>query len=131
MNIRYDEALVSADRAVCSGRWSKSWPIARIQSDLHGQALHRAWRERVSHALFAVKDGPERLSTGERLTIPGGTSLEVCKGACGGICLRIVDGNGYRRRAPYTFCPINATWGMDNRSVALRVIDTSEDGHAG
>ena len=30
--------------------------------------------------------------------------------------------NAYKRRAPYTFCPINVTWGIDNRTTALRVI---------
>ena len=30
--------------------------------------------------------------------------------------------NAYRRRQPYTFCPINNTWGVDNRTVGLRVI---------
>jgi glutamine synthetase len=34
--------------------------------------------------------------------------------------------NGYRRRQPYTFCPINTAWGLDNRTVGLRVIKGSE-----
>ena len=34
--------------------------------------------------------------------------------------------NGFRRRQPYTFCPINTTWGMDNRTVGIRVIEGSE-----
>ena len=33
--------------------------------------------------------------------------------------------NGYRRRQPYTFCPINTTWGVDNRTVGLRIIEGS------
>ncbi|MDH4278549.1 MAG: glutamine synthetase, partial [Acidimicrobiia bacterium] len=31
--------------------------------------------------------------------------------------------NAYRRRRPYTFCPTNNTWGYDNRTVGLRVIE--------
>ena len=30
--------------------------------------------------------------------------------------------NAYRRRQPYSFCPTNNTWGVDNRTVGLRVI---------
>ena len=31
--------------------------------------------------------------------------------------------NGYRRRQPLSFCPTNASWGFDNRTVGLRVIE--------
>jgi len=34
--------------------------------------------------------------------------------------------NGYRRRQPYSFCPVNTTWGIDNRTVGLRVIEGSD-----
>jgi glutamine synthetase len=34
--------------------------------------------------------------------------------------------NGFRRRQPYTFCPINTAWGVDNRTVGLRIIEGSE-----
>ena len=34
--------------------------------------------------------------------------------------------NGFRRRQPYTFCPINTSWGIDNRTVGLRVIQGSD-----
>jgi len=35
--------------------------------------------------------------------------------------------NGFRRRQPYTFCPINTTWGIDNRTVGLRIIQGSDN----
>ncbi|MCL4169450.1 UNVERIFIED_CONTAM: hypothetical protein GTU68_006052 [Idotea baltica] len=34
--------------------------------------------------------------------------------------------NGFRRRQPYSFCPVNTTWGLDNRTVGLRVIEGSD-----
>ena len=34
--------------------------------------------------------------------------------------------NTYRRRAPYTFAPTNNSWGFDNRTVGLRVIEGSD-----
>ena len=34
--------------------------------------------------------------------------------------------NAYRRIQPYSFSPINNTWGGDNRTVGLRVIEGSD-----
>ena len=34
--------------------------------------------------------------------------------------------NAYRRRQPLSFCPINSSWGLDNRTVALRVIEGAD-----
>ena len=34
--------------------------------------------------------------------------------------------NAYRRRQPYTFCPINTAWDVDNRTVGLRIIEGSD-----
>ena len=34
--------------------------------------------------------------------------------------------NAYRRRQAYSFCPINDTWGYDNRTIALRVLEGHE-----
>jgi glutamine synthetase len=31
--------------------------------------------------------------------------------------------NSYRRRQPYSFCPVNNAWGVDNRTCGLRVIE--------
>lgn len=31
--------------------------------------------------------------------------------------------NAYRRRRPYTYAPVDASWGVDNRSVAFRVME--------
>ncbi|MEM7683506.1 MAG: hypothetical protein AAF293_01690, partial [Pseudomonadota bacterium] len=34
--------------------------------------------------------------------------------------------NAYRRYQPFSFCPTNTTWGIDNRTVGLRVIHGSD-----
>ncbi|MCY4152231.1 MAG: glutamine synthetase family protein [Aestuariivita sp.] len=31
--------------------------------------------------------------------------------------------NGFRRREPYSFCPVNTSWGYDNRTAGIRVIE--------
>ena len=33
--------------------------------------------------------------------------------------------NGFRRRVPMSFCPTNTSWGLDNRTAGLRVIEGS------
>ncbi|MEZ5800485.1 MAG: hypothetical protein R3D29_08400 [Nitratireductor sp.] len=35
--------------------------------------------------------------------------------------------NGFRRRQPYTFCPINNSWGPDNRTVGIRIIEGNDN----
>jgi glutamine synthetase len=34
--------------------------------------------------------------------------------------------NAMKRRQPYSFCPLNDTWGIDNRTTALRAIQGEE-----
>ncbi|MGI8557778.1 MAG: glutamine synthetase family protein [Solirubrobacteraceae bacterium] len=34
--------------------------------------------------------------------------------------------NSYRRREARSFCPVNASWGVDNRTVAVRALTVSE-----
>jgi glutamine synthetase len=34
--------------------------------------------------------------------------------------------NAMRRRQPYSFCPTNANWGFDNRTVGLRVLEGAD-----
>ena len=35
--------------------------------------------------------------------------------------------NAYRRRTSYSFCPTNASWAVDNRTVGLRVLEGEDD----
>jgi len=35
--------------------------------------------------------------------------------------------NAFKRRADYSFCPTTATWGGDNRTVGIRVIEGEDD----
>ena len=73
------------------------------------------------------KDGKNAFSDGGKLNglgrqFLGGMQKRMAETAiCGS-----PTPNGFRRRQPYTFCPINTAWGMDNRTVGLRVIEGSE-----
>ena len=71
---------------------------------------------------------------GKNIFADGGKLNDTGRHFVGGLQARMVETaitgtmtvNGYRRRQPYTFCPINTAWGYDNRTVALRVIEGSD-----
>ena len=126
MNIRYAEALASADRVVAFRSFVKELArrhglIATFMSkpfaDQSGNGFH------THHSLR--KDGANAFANAEgRLSREGMHYLA-------GMQARMVEStlaaattpNAYRRRQPYTFCPTNVSWGYDNRTVGLRVIE--------
>ena len=55
------------------------------------------------------------------LAFLGGLQLRMAEIALAGS----TTPNAYKRRRPYTFCPVNTCWGRDNRTVGLRIIDSS------
>ena len=79
----------------------------------------------VHHSLW--KDGKNVMADGGKLSATGMNYL-------GGLQARMVEAsittaatpNAYRRIQPYSFCPSNNTWGGDNRTVGLRVIEGSD-----
>lgn len=128
VNIRYDEALLAADRVVMFRSLVKQLAYA------HGyQATFMAkpfFEESGSgfHTHYSLwKDGKNLFSDAGKLSqmgkhFVGGLQKRMAEASiCGSATV-----NGYRRRQPYTFCPINTTWGIDNRTVALRIIEGSE-----
>lgn len=128
VNIRYDEALLAADRVVMFRSLVKQLAHA------HGyQATFMAkpfFEESGSgfHTHYSLwKDGKNLFSDAGKLSqlgkhFVGGLQKRMAEASiCGSATV-----NGYRRRQPYTFCPINTTWGIDNRTVALRIIEGSE-----
>jgi glutamine synthetase len=68
--------------------------------------------------IFADKG---RLSNSGRHFLAGLQHRMAEMSVCGAMTV-----NGYRRRQPLSFCPTNASWGFDNRTVALRVIEGSD-----
>ena len=128
VNIRYNEALVSADRLVMFCAMVKQLAatkgyhatfMAKPFIETSGSGLHchySLWKDGKN--LFADNG---KLSEAGRHFIGGLQSRIVETAICGAMTV-----NGYRRRQPYSFCPINAAWGFDNRTVALRVIEGSD-----
>lgn len=128
VNIRYGEALLAADRAVmfrslvkqlAGAHGYKATFMAKPFFEESGNGFH------THYSLW--KDGQNAFSDGGKLNATGrsfvaGLQKRMSEAAvCGSATV-----NGYRRRAPYTFCPINTAWGIDNRTVGIRVIEGSD-----
>ena len=128
VNIRYGSALESADRVVefrslvkqlANAHGYKATFMAKPFFEESGNGFH------THYSLW--KDGKNIVSDGGKLSaigrnFIGGLQKRMSEAAvCGSATV-----NGYRRRQPYTFCPINTAWGMDNRTVGIRVIEGSE-----
>ncbi len=128
VNIRYGEALEAADRVVLFKSLIRQLGIAhgylatfmpKPFFDQSGNGFH------THYSLW--KDGKNVFADGGKINDTGksfiaGLQKRMCETAiCGSGTV-----NGYRRRQPYTFCPINASWGYDNRTVGIRVIEGSD-----
>lgn len=128
VNIRYDEAMVSADRVVMFKSLIRQLGIANDYLatfmpkpffDQSGSGFH------LHYSLW--KDGKNVFAKGGKLNDLGrnfvaGMQKRMAETAlCGSH-----TANGFRRRQPYTFCPTNTSWGFDNRTVGLRIIEGSD-----
>lgn len=128
VNIRYDKAMTSADNAMLFRNAVKeiAWHhgylatfMAKPFFELSGSSFH------VHQSLW--KDGVNAFSDKAKLSDVGVAYL-------GGLQRHMADTalisaptpNAMKRRQPYTFCPTNTTWGNDNRTVGLRVIEGTE-----
>ena len=128
VNIRYDEALLAADRVVMFRSLVKQLAMA---NGYRATFMAKPFFEESGngfHAHYSLwTDGKNAFSDGGKLS-------ETGKHFIGGLQKRMAEAaicgsptpNGFRRRQPYTFCPINTSWGMDNRTVGIRVIEGSE-----
>ena len=128
MNIRYDEALLAADRVVMFRSLVKQLALA------HGYKatfMAKPFFEQSGngfHSHYSLWKG------GKNAFSDGGEINDLGKSFIAGLQKRMAESavcgsttvNGYRRRQPYTFCPINTSWGIDNRTVGLRVIQGSD-----
>ena len=128
VNIRYGEALAAADRVVLFKSLIRQLGIAHDYLatfmpkpffDQSGNGFH------THYSLW--KDGKNAFADNGKINDTGksfiaGLQKRMCETAiCGSGTV-----NGYRRRQPYTFCPINTSWGYDNRTVGVRVIEGSD-----
>lgn len=128
VNIRYAEAMQSADnvllfRAMVKEIAQKHGYLASFMAkpfiDESGSGFH------THYSLW--KDGENAFSDGGKLNETGMAFMAGLQKHIGGMSIvASTTPNAYRRRRPYTFCPVNASWGHDNRTVALRVIEGAD-----
>lgn len=128
VNIRYSEALLAADRVVMFRALVKQLATAH---DYLATFMAKPFIEHSGsgfHTHYSLwKDGKNAFAEKGRLNATG-------RNFVGGLQKRMAETalcgsptpNGFRRRQPYTFCPINTTWGPDNRTVGIRIIEGSD-----
>lgn len=128
VNIRYAEAMETADNVILFKSLVRQLGISQNYLatfmpkpffDHSGSGFH------THYSLW--KDGKNAFAEGGELNALGksftaGLQKRMAEASlCGAYTV-----NGYRRRQPYTFCPVNTSWGYDNRTVALRIIQGSD-----
>jgi glutamine synthetase len=129
--IHYADALEGADRAALfktfvkvlaerrgwmatfMAKWSRDWP---------GQSghLHISLKDKAGRPVFYDPDKPHRMSDAMRWFIGGQQALmpEL-------LAMVAANVNSYTRLIPGFWAPTDATWGVDNRTCALRAIPGS------
>ena len=124
VNIRYDEALIAADRVVTFRG------LVKELGNAHG--YHATFMSKpffaesgngfhVHHSLW--KDNQNVMADNGALSKLGRQYLAgLQKHMAEMAMVSATTPNAYRRRQPYSFCPINNARGIDNRTVGLRVI---------
>ena len=124
VNIRYDEALIAADRVVTFRG------LVKELGNSHG--YHATFMSKpffaesgngfhVHHSLW--KDNENQMAENGALSKIGRQYLAGLQKYMAEMSMvSATTPNAYRRRQPYSFCPTNNTWGIDNRTVGLRVI---------
>ena len=128
VNICYADALLAADRVVMFRTLVKQLAAAH---DYKATFMAKPFFEHSGngfHAHYSLwKDGKNTFADKGKLSdtgrhFLGGMQSRMAENAvCGSATV-----NGYRRRQPFSFCPINTSWGIDNRTVGLRVIEGSD-----
>lgn len=128
VNIRYDEALLAADRVVMFRSLVKQLAgthgylatfMAKPFYDQAGNGFH------IHYSI--LKDGMNLFSDNGKFNSAGRNLLAGLQSRMREIALcGTTTPNGYRRRQPYTFCPTTNAWGYDNRTVGLRVIEGAD-----
>lgn len=128
VNIHYGDALLSADRVVIFRSLVKQLAMhhgylatfmAKPFFEQSGNGFHTHysfWKDGKN----AFADRGKLSQTGRHFV--GGLQKRMAEmSVCG-----TLTPNGYRRRQPFSFCPINTTWGLDNRTVGIRVIEGAD-----
>lgn len=128
VNTRYDDALVSADRVVAFRT------LVKQLADQHGYMATFMAKPFYEHSGNGFHVHYSVWQEGRNVLSDNGKISQLGRHFIAGLQKRMAETalcgsptpNGYKRRQPYSFCPINNSWGYDNRTVGLRVIEGSD-----
>lgn len=128
VNVRYGEALKSADQVIMFRS------LVKELAQKHGYLATFMAKPFIAesgsgfHTHYSLwKDGRNAFASDGKLNPTGMAFLAGMRKHMAAISLAgSTTPNAYRRRQPYTFCPINNAWGYDNRTVGLRVIEGAD-----
>ncbi len=128
VNIRYADAMTSADNAMLFRNAVKeiAWEHGYLATFMAKPFFEESGSS--FHVHQSLWDGDRNLFSN------GGKLSDLGRAYLGGLRHHMADlalisaptPNAMKRRQPYTFCPTNNTWGRDNRTVGLRVIEGAE-----
>ncbi len=127
--LRYDGALAAADKGALFKTFTKVWAqrremmatfMAKWSSEYPGQSghIHISLLDKSSgDNVFYDAGGEHGMSDIQRWFVGGQQRLmpEL-------LCMVAGTVNSYRRMVPGMWAPLDATWGIENRTCALRVI---------
>lgn len=125
VNIRYDHALQSADNVVMFKSLVRQLGIA------HGYLATFMPKPFFEHSGNGFHAHYSFWKDGKNAFAQDGKISDLAKNFIAGLQKRMAETailgsptpNGFRRIAPYTFCPTNTSWGYDNRTVGIRIIE--------
>ena len=130
--ITYDNASNAADKAALFKTFTKIWAqrnnmmatfMAKWSEDLPGQSghIHISLKDNNGNAVFFDETKDHNMSKNQRHFVAGQQQLMPEF-----LAMIAPTVNSYSRMVPGQWAPLNATWGIENRTTALRVIPGSE-----
>ena len=135
VNLKYTDALEQADRTVLYKTYIKEIAVeknlfatfmAKWQEGISGNSFHihqSLWDLNGTQNLFYDANNPHNISDTMRY-FAGGVLATLREFTA----LYAPTINSYKRFVEESYAPFNETWGIDNRTVACRVIASSKNG---
>lgn len=133
-SLRHCDALEAADRAVLFKSMVKSWAqtrgmtatfMAKVSENWPGQSGH-IHISMSSNAQNAFYDGNANFNISGTMNQFVGGQLKYMNDFC---VLAAPNVNSYKRLLPGCWAPTCPSWGVDNRSCAVRVIPGNDSAH--
>ena len=125
VNIRYAEALLAADRVVLFKSLVRQLGIVHDYLTTFMPKPFYSESGNGFHTHYSLwKDGQNIFASDGKINPTAKAFIAgLQKRMCETAILGSPTVNGFRRRQPDSFCPVNNSWGFDNRTVGIRIIE--------